>query len=101
MAQTRRIKFTIHHSKRVTKIIACTAIVLAIIALAALHICMQRIERKTEEMNRQAAALQKENDDISQRIDSLDTVQGIEKVAEDELGLVPTDAIIIDTDEVG
>ena len=43
----------------------------------------------------QADALEQENQDLTQYIDELGTVQGIQRIAEDELGLVDPDTVII------
>lgn len=98
MAQMHRVKFIIHRSKPQTKIIASAAIVLAILALTALHLCRQNIDAKTEAMRAQAAALQQENQELQEKLDALDTVEGISRSAQEELGLVDPDAVIIDTD---
>lgn len=98
MAHMSRVKFITHRSKPLTKIIASTAIVLAILALAALHLCKHNIDAKTEAMREQAAALQQENAALEQKIDAIDTVEGIHDVAQEELGLVDPDAVIIETD---
>lgn len=98
MADKARIQFVMQRSKPITKIVACAVIVVCVLALGALHIYLSRLNEQIDELTARAALLTQENEALQKKIDSLDTVQGIEQVAEDELGMVDPDAIVIETD---
>ena len=98
MAENSRIQFIFHRSSPVTKIVASVAIVLSILALIALRWVQNDILAETDTMRRDAAQLQQENSELEEKIGSLGSVQSVQEIAEEELGLVDPDTVIIETD---
>ena len=79
--------------KKLTVIMLIAAIVLSMGALGALHLSMIVLRNRTEALRRQAALLTAENADIQQDIDQVGSMQSIVDIAQEELGLVPPDAV--------
>ena len=80
-------------SRKLTVIMLIVAIVLSIGALSALHLSMIVLRNRTEALRQQAAQLTLENEDLQQDIDQAGSMQAIVEIAQEELGLVPPDAI--------
>ena len=91
----RRIQIDIRPSRPLTKIVVIVAIVLSMAALITLRLAQNRIEAQTNAMLTEAAKLEQENQELQDKIDTMDTVEGVMDIAQDELGLVDPDTIII------
>lgn len=70
-------------------ILFCTA------ALAALGWVRQGLQAQTQQRAAEAAAVEFANRELERKIDALDSVQSIEEIAQEELGLVNPDTIFI------
>ena len=95
MNSLRRVKLVVRKSRPVTKIVALCAVVLSTVALLTLQSAILSSREKTAELMDQASKLEQQNQDLEQRIDSLDTEEGIRGIAEEELDLVDPDTVII------
>ena len=95
MNSLRRIKLVVRKSRPVTKIVALCAVVLSTVALLTLQSAILSSREKTAELMDQASKLEQQNQDLEQRIDSLDTEEGIRGIAEEELDLVDPETVII------
>ena len=91
----RNVQFVIRPSSPLLKIVVTVLIVFSMAALIALSWVRQSIQVKTEDMRQQAVALQQQNEDLENKIDMLGSVQSVEQIAQDELGLVKPDTVII------
>ena len=91
-----RVKIEFRHSRPLTKIVVCSAIVLSMAALITLRLAQDHIQAQTDEMRSQAAYLENENAMLDDRIENLDSVQGVEQIAKEDLGLVYPDTVIVD-----
>ena len=98
MAENKRVKVEFRSGRPLIKILACVAIVLAIVALAALRWSQNRIQAETDALRDQAADLQHENADLQDKIDGLGSIDSVKEIAEEELGLVDPDTVVIDPD---
>lgn len=98
MAQSSRIQLIARRSSPITKIVASLAIVLSITALIALHWTRRDLEKRTDAMRAEAAGLEAENADLTDRIDALGSVSSVKQIAEEELALVDPDTVVIETD---
>jgi cell division protein FtsB len=87
-------KLVFRRSRPLTKLVVLAAIVLSMATLLTLHTFLQDSQRRTERLRAAAAALELDNEKIQQLIDQMDTVQGIENIAREELGLVRPDSIV-------
>ena len=70
-------------------------IVFGIIGLFVLQNAIQRTEAANDELADQAAQLEQDNSQLTENIAGLGTVQGVEQIARDELGLVDPDTVLI------
>ena len=67
---------------------------LTIIAiLTALHLSMSELKNRTEDLRDKAATLEAENEELQEDIEQADSIKGIVKIAENELGLVQPDSV--------
>jgi cell division protein FtsB len=54
---------------------------------------------QTEDMRQEAMALEQRNDDLADKISILDSVQSVEQIAQEELGMVKPDTVIINPNQ--
>lgn len=92
----RNIRFIVRPGPRKLKIILIALILTCAAALVALGVVRGRIQQQTQEALDQAAALEQENAELTEKKDKLGTNSSIKEIARDELGLVDPDTIIID-----
>ena len=92
------VKIEYRRSSPVTKIVAIVAIVLSMSALLTLRLAQNDLEQQTQDMKAEASRLEQENADLQEKINNLGSVQSVEEIAEEELGLVDPDTVIIETE---
>lgn len=90
-----RVKLVRQRSSNLSKIVVIVTIVLCMGALCTLRLAMNRTEKQTDELTAQAAALEQENSDLNEKISELGSVQSIMDIAQEELGLVNPDSVIL------
>ena len=95
MNSLRRIKLVVRKSRPVTKVVALCAVVLSTVALLTLQSAIVASRDNTADLMDMAGKLEQQNQDLEQRIDGLDTEEGIRDIAESELGLVDPNTVII------
>lgn len=83
------------HSSKLLKTLVILLIAFSMTALGALWWVKTDIERQTEKLRSDAAAVALDNLDLKEKIDKMDTIQGQLEIAREELGLVPEDALLI------
>lgn len=88
-----KIQFVRRRSGKGTIIAIIIAIVLSMGALTALHLSMNDLKNRTEDLQDKAVHLIAENEELDQNIAQVGSIQGIVQVAEDELGLVQPGAV--------
>ena len=90
-------KFTVRLRSAPVKLKAAiiVLIVLSMAALLALRWVHNGIQAETQRKTEQAAAMEGENADLQEKIDSIGSVQSIRQIARDELGLVDSDTVLI------
>ena len=91
----RKIKLVVRPSSAVLKIALVALIVFSMAALLALSWMKRGFQNNTQAQKDAAAALEQENRDLQEKIDNVDTVQGVEDIAREELGLVDPNTIVI------
>ena len=91
----RRIKLVVRKSNPITKVVALCAVVLSTVALLTLQSAIMDCRNNTAELTDMAGKLEQQNQELEQRIDGLDTEEGIRDIAESELGLADPDTVII------
>ena len=92
----RDIKVEYTRSHPLTKVVVIALIVLSMAALITLRWSSVQLNREIEQMRREAAQLEAENQALKEKLKELGNVDGIEYIAEEELGLVDPDTIVID-----
>ena len=93
-----RIKIEYRRSRPLTKMVAVAAIALSMVALLTLSWAKYDVQKQTQEMMGEAARLEQENAQLEQKIDALGSVQSAEQIAQEELGMVSPDTVLIDTE---
>ena len=92
----RNIKFVLRPSTPLLKIAVILVIVLSMVALVALRWVQNSIFAQKEALRDQAAELEYENAELEQKIADLGSAQSIQQIAEEELGMVDPEAVIIE-----
>ena len=91
----RKFQIVFRPSTTLLKIVVIVLIVFSTAALIALSWVRQSIQVQTEDLRQEAVALEQENADLEDKIGNLGSVQSIEEIAQEELGLVQPDTVII------
>lgn len=92
----RKVKVILRPSPTVLKVMIIVLILFSMGALIALRWVSNNIRQETENIQKEAAAVEQENSDLQKKIDDLGSVKSVEEIAEEELGLVSPDTVIID-----
>lgn len=95
----KRVRLVYRRSSSLTKTVVLSAIVLSMAALLTLHLTVRAARQEAEDLGRQAAQLEQENQELEENIAGLGSVEGVEQIARDELGLVKPDTVIIEPEE--
>ena len=90
------VKVEIRPASNILKIILILLILFSIVALIALRWVHNGILDQIEELKEEASDLQYANEELDQKTAELGSVQSIQDIAKEELGLVDPDTIIID-----
>ena len=91
-----RIRLVYRRSSTLLKVVVLVTIVLSIAAVLTLRSALIRYDRQQEDLRNQILDLEEENQKLKDRIEDLGSVQSIEQIAQDELGLVDPDTVIIE-----
>ena len=89
------IKLVRRKSTPLTTIVVAAAIVLSIVALLSLNGAIHAANAQTEALRQEAIGLEQENNRLKQYLDERGTIQEILRIAQERLGLVPPDSVII------
>lgn len=91
-----KVKVIMRPSPTALKVMIIVLILFSMGALIALRWVTNSIRQETENMRSEAAAVEQENSDLQKKIDELGSVKSVEEIAEEELGLVSPDTVLID-----
>lgn len=89
------VKVVYRKSTALTKIVIAAAVVLSIAAIVTLNAATENTRQQTEALRQEAILLEAEQQRLELYIRELGTVQGIMRIAQERLGLVEPDSIII------
>lgn len=92
----RNVKVEVRSTSPVLKIVLIVLIVFSILALIALRWVHGGILEETQNLKDEAAAVEQANEDLKEKQDNLGSVQSVQDIAQDELGLVDPDTVIIE-----
>lgn len=90
-----KTKIVLRPGSPVVKVLLAVMLAASVVALTAVYWVRGEVRRQTEQKRQEAAALEQENADLTQRSQDIDSVESIKAIAESELGLVSPDAVII------
>jgi len=91
-----KVKVEVRPASNILKIILTVLILFSIVALIALRWVHNGILTQIDELKDEASGLEHANDVLEQKTDELGSVQSIQDIAKEELGLVDPDTILID-----
>lgn len=90
-----KVKVVRKRSSTRTKVVALVAVVLSIAALLALTVAIGASKSRAEALREEALGLEGEKSRLELYIQELGTIQGIIRIAQEELGLIEPDSVII------
>ena len=90
-----KLRLVMRSSSTALKIVMVVLIVFSMAALTALAWVRGSIRSQVEDLRQEAAALEQENRELQEKIDALGSVQSVQDIAQEELGLVNPDTILI------
>ena len=89
-----RIQLVRRPSQTATKVMVILALVLSMGALVTLRLSTNALKEENAALHDQAADLTAANEELKENIDQLGSVQSVEEIAREELGLVDADTVI-------
>ena len=92
----KNVKVEVRPASNILKIILILLILFSIVALVALRWVHNGIITQIDELKDEASGLEYANAELDRKTEELGSVQSIQDIAQDELGLVDPDTILID-----
>ena len=90
------IKVDYTRSHPATKLVLIALILVCMAALITLRFTSVQLRREIQELRTEAAELEAQITDLNEKLEQMDSVEGVENIAEDELGLVDPNTIVMD-----
>ena len=87
-----RFRLVYRRSSTLLKCVVLATLVLCTAVLVSLSVSLHKTRQQTQNLRDQAIGLQEENQQLQQDIDQADTVDGVKKIAQEELELVDPEA---------
>ena len=94
-----RRRLVVRSGSPALKIVMTVLIVFSMAALTALAWVRGSIRSQVEDLRQEAAALEQENRELQEKINALGSVQSVQDIAREELGLVDPNTIMIQPEE--
>ena len=92
----KKVNVEVRPASNILKIILTVLILFSIVALIALRWVHNGILTQIDELKDEASGLEYANEVLEQKTEELGSVQSIQDIAKEELGLVDPDTILID-----
>ena len=92
----KKVKVEVRPASNILKIILILLILFSIVALIALRWVHTGIRNQIDELKDEASGLEYANEELEQKTEDLGSIQSIQDIAKEELGLVDPDTILID-----
>lgn len=89
------IRLVYKRSSRLIKCVVLCAIVLSTVTLLTIQIQLQGAQAHRDALQNQAAQLEQENGQLEENINGLGSIDSVEQIAKDELGLMNPDTVIM------
>ena len=94
----KQVKVEVRPASNILKILLIVLISFSIVALAALRWVHSGILSEIDELKQEASGLEHANSELERKTEELGSVQSIQDIAKEELGLVDPDTILIEPD---
>lgn len=95
LAKLKRVRFVYRRSNNMTKTVVIAALLLSMAALLVLHGAITTAEKQLQEKRALAALLEQERDKLNNDIGALGSADSVDQIAQDKLGLIDPDSIVI------
>ena len=92
-----RVRLVYRRSKPLTKMVVAVAIVLSMVALISLGVAQHAAKNRAAELQQQVLELTQKNDALREDISKLGTVESVQKIARELLGLVTPGTVFFNT----
>ena len=92
----KKVKLEVRPASNILKLILILLILTSIVALIALRWVHTGILTEIDELKKEASGLEHANEVLEQKTEELGSVQSIQDIAKEELGLVDPNTVIID-----
>ena len=92
----KRVKVEVRPASNILKVILILLILTSIVALIALRWVHTGILTEIADLKEEASGLEHANEVLDKKMEELGSVQSIQDIAKEELGLVDPDTVIID-----
>lgn len=89
-----KVEYTSSHP--LTKVVVIALILVCMAALITLRWSGNQLKDEIGDLRGEAAQLESDNEKLGELVDDPDSVEGLEQVAEESLGYVDPDTIVID-----
>ena len=92
----KRVKVEVRPTSNILKIILIVLILCSVVALIALRWVHTGILTEISDLRKEASGLEYANEELDRKTEELGSIQSIQDIARDELGLVDPDTVLID-----
>ena len=92
----KKVKVEVRPTSNILKVILILLILTSIVALIALRWVHTGILTEIADLKKEASGLEYANEELEKKTEELGSVQSIQDIAKEELGLVDPDTILID-----
>ena len=92
----KQVKVEVRPASNILKVILILLILTSIVALVALRWVHGGILTEIADLKEEASGLEYANEELEKKMGELGSVQSIQDIAQDELGLVDPDTVLID-----
>ena len=92
-----RVRLVYRRSKPLTKMVVTVAILLSMVALISLGVAQRAAKNRAAELQQQAQELSQKNEALREDISQLGTVESVQKIARELLGLVTPGTVFFST----
>ena len=92
----KHVKVEIRPTSNILKVILILLILMSIVAMIALRWVHNGILTEIADLKDEASGLEYANEELARKTEELGSVQSIQDIAEEELGLVDPDTVLID-----
>lgn len=92
-----RVRLVYRRSKPLTKMVVTVAILLSMVALISLGVAQRAAKNRAAELQQQVQELSQKNEALREDISQLGTVESVQKIARELLGLVTPGTVFFST----